>query len=269
MPRQARQLSESGIHHVMLRGINRQPLFIDDEDREWFLRCLAITKRLSGCRVLAYCLMTNHVHLVLQTLDEPVGKVMKRLGVRYVLWHNRKHGRVGHLFQDRFRSRPVDDDTYLVTLLRYVWNNPVAAGIVQDAAEYQWGSVRLLGSPDPLIDEDVLRTLVPEVTLEQLACQPPAEGWTPDWPAGDWAFPTDADASRELGRMLSAFGASGIDHLPPTLRDHVIRALLDRGLSTRQVAALAQVSQRTVRRVASEEAEWERLAAPWSNRAGA
>ena len=68
--------------------------------------------------MLAYCLMTNHVHLVVRTTCEPLAIVMKRLGVRYAGWFNRKYGRVGHLFQDRFRSRRVDTDEYLLTLLR-------------------------------------------------------------------------------------------------------------------------------------------------------
>lgn len=73
--------------------------------------------------------MTNGVHLVVRTTREPLAIVMKRLGPRFAGWFNRKYGRVGHLFQDRFRSRPVDTDEYLLTLLRYVWANPVQAGL--------------------------------------------------------------------------------------------------------------------------------------------
>ena len=98
MARRARQRAESGIYHVMLRGVNRDAIFLEDADRERFLRALTLTREASGCRVLAYCLMTNHVHLVLRTGDEPLGAAVKRLCVRYAGWFNHKYGRVGHLF---------------------------------------------------------------------------------------------------------------------------------------------------------------------------
>ena len=89
MARHARQPSESGIHHVMLRGVNRGLIFRDDEDRERFLHFLTIAKSLSDCRILAYCLMSNHVHLVVRIGSEDLGQMIKRLSVRYVGWHNR------------------------------------------------------------------------------------------------------------------------------------------------------------------------------------
>ncbi len=101
------------------------------------------------------------MHLVLRTGDEPIGTVVKRLGVRYAGWFNRKYGRVGHLFQDRFASVPVEDDAYFLTLLRYVWNNPVEAGLATRADEYRWSSRRLLGE-----ESDLAR---PERALEPAA----------------------------------------------------------------------------------------------------
>ncbi len=113
MPRRARQLSESGIYHVMLRGVNRDVVFLEDEDRERFLFALRAARDASACKVLAFCLMDNHVHLVLRTGIEPIGSTVRRIGVRYAGWFNRKYDRVGHLFQDRFKSVPVDDDAHL------------------------------------------------------------------------------------------------------------------------------------------------------------
>ncbi|MFT3861348.1 transposase [Micropruina sp.] len=149
MPRQARQLADSGIYHVMLRGVNRDVIFLEHDDYEGFLNALADTRAASGCKVLAYCLMPNHVHLVLRPAVESLSEVMKRLGVRYAGRFNRKYGRTGHVFQDRFRSLPVEDDAYLVTLLRYMWNNPVRAGLVDRMDEYRWSSRRLLGFDSP------------------------------------------------------------------------------------------------------------------------
>lgn len=91
MPRRARPLSQSGIYHVMVRGVNHDAIFLEDEDRERFLVALARTKEASGCRVLVYCLMSNHVHLLLRIGPEPISAVMKRLGVRYAGWFNHKY----------------------------------------------------------------------------------------------------------------------------------------------------------------------------------
>lgn len=135
MPRSSRVLSESGVYHVMMRGVNRDVLFLDPEDCQRFLLALAKTKEASGCSVLAYCLMGNHVHLLLRTDREPLGVVIKRLGVRYARWFNDKYERVGHVFQGRFRSKPVETDAYLLTVVRYIWGNPVEAGFVDEVAE--------------------------------------------------------------------------------------------------------------------------------------
>jgi REP element-mobilizing transposase RayT len=249
----------------MLRGINKQGILIDDEDREWFLRCVVTVKRLSGCRVLAYCLMTNHIHLVIRTGEENVGQVMKRIGVRYASWHNRKYGRVGHLFQDRFKSRPVDDDTYLITLLRYVWNNPVEAGIVRYAHQYKWSSVRLLGRPDEVIDEAELLTLVPSDTLAQLASGPPPDGWVPMWSPRTRTPVTRVDAAGAVREICDALHVDAVDELTPTMRDRAVSDLLERGLSIRQIATLTGLGRATVGRIASEEAEWRRASPPESS----
>ena len=166
MPRQARQLAESQIYHVMVRGVNRDAIFLEDEDYQRFLDALDQTREASGCVVLAYCLMSNHVHLVLRTPGEPISAVAKRLGVRYAGWFNRKYGRVGHVFQDRFRSLPVETDEYLVTLVHYVWNNPVEAGLVEDPREYPWSSRRFLVGGSSLVDVAALLRLVPSGAFE-------------------------------------------------------------------------------------------------------
>jgi REP element-mobilizing transposase RayT len=124
LSRTARRKSESGIYHVVLRGINRQTIFADDEDHEKFIQILSECKKISGYSLYGYCLMGNHVHLLIKEETEDLGKIMKRIGVRYVYWFNRKYGRSGHLFQDRFKSEPVDDDGYFMTVLEYITSKP-------------------------------------------------------------------------------------------------------------------------------------------------
>lgn len=142
MPRSARKKGESGIYHITMRGINRQQIFIDDEDAERFLQVVRATQTISGFTLYAYCLMGNHVHLVLKEGDEPLEKIMKRIGVRYVYWYNWKYMRSGHLFQDRFGSEPVDDDGYFLTVIKYVHRNPVKAGVCERCEDYAFSSAR-------------------------------------------------------------------------------------------------------------------------------
>lgn len=129
MPRQARKKSESGIYHIMFRGINRQQIFEDSEDNEKFLDILCECKAISEYKVFAYCLMGNHLHLLLKFEKETIEQSLKRICGRFVYWYNTKYGRVGHLFQDRFKSEPIEDDRYFLACVRYIHQNPVKAGI--------------------------------------------------------------------------------------------------------------------------------------------
>lgn len=129
MPRQARKKSESGIYHIMLRGINQQQIFEDREDYEKFLEILKDCKAICEFKLFAYCLMGNHIHLLIQEGTESLEQVFKRLCGRFVYWYNVKYRRVGHLFQDRFKSEPVDSDDYFFTVQRYIHQNPIKAGL--------------------------------------------------------------------------------------------------------------------------------------------
>lgn len=142
MPRQARKKSESGIYHIMLRGINRQQIFEDDEDRQRFLETLENYKDQCGYTIYAYCLMGNHIHLLLKEGKEDLTLVFKRIAGSFVYWYNWKYHRCGHLFQDRFKSEPVEDDGYFLTVLRYIHQNPVKAKICKNAEEYPYSSIR-------------------------------------------------------------------------------------------------------------------------------
>ena len=124
----------------MLRGINRQVIFEDDGDRRYFVSVLGECKEVSGFKLHAFCLMPNHVHLLIEPAEESLEIIFKRLGSRYAVWYNRKYQRVGHLFQDRFRSENVETDTYYKTVLRYILQNPMKAGIETRPGSYRWSS---------------------------------------------------------------------------------------------------------------------------------
>lgn len=246
MARQPRRLSETDIHHVMVRGVNRDAIFLEDEDYEYFLDALQETKALSGCAVLAYCLMTNHVHLVLRADREPIGVVMKRLGIRYAGRFNRKYGRVGHVFQDRFRSAPVEDDAYLNALLPYIWNNPVVAGMVARPEDYRWSSRRWLGGKSPLMDHDVLSQLLASDVVEladaHAAHAVPLGLFTP-------ARYSAAEAVEMLRAAAGVRTPEEFDDLASADQCRVVRELRTRGLPYSLIGRVVGRSKSTVARM--------------------
>lgn len=154
MPRHERKKSKSGVYHVMLRGNNRQILFEDDEDKRKFIETIKQYKEKSGYKILGYCLMDNHVHLLIQEGKEALEVAMKRIGVSYVYWYNLKYKRSGHLFQDRYKSEPVEDDGYLLMVLRYIHQNPLKAQMVSQVGDYAWSSYREYSGTHMIVDTD-------------------------------------------------------------------------------------------------------------------
>ncbi len=123
----------------MLRGIDRRNIFLDDEDKIQFIDKMIRAKKTAGFQLYGYCLMDNHVHLLISESEE-IGTSIKRITIGYVQCHNTKYGRSGHLFQNRFLSEPVEKESYLLNVLRYIHQNPVKAGMVKRAAAYPWSS---------------------------------------------------------------------------------------------------------------------------------
>ena len=140
MPRQPRKKSETGVYHIILRGINRQVIFEDDEDKQKIILKIKDLKDIISYKVYGYCLMDNHLHLLIHEGSDPVSSIMHRLCSSYVQWYNWKYERSGHLFQERFKSEVVEDDRYLLTVLRYIHQNPVKAGVVKSVQDYKWSS---------------------------------------------------------------------------------------------------------------------------------
>ena len=124
----------------MIRGINKQTIFEDDEDKEKFIQTLSHYKNECGYDLYAYCLMNNHVYLLIKTKKQPLEIIIKRIWASYVYWYNTKFGRIGHLFQDRFKSEPVEDDAYFLSVLRYIHQNLLKAGLISEISEFKWSS---------------------------------------------------------------------------------------------------------------------------------
>jgi len=162
MPRTARRKSETNIYHIMIRGINRQNIFVDDEDNEKFINTLAKYRREMEYELYAYCLMGNHIHLLVKEGNEVLSNTMRRIGASYVYWYNWQYDRKGHLFQDRYKSEPVEDDTYFLTVLRYIHQNPLKAGLTKKIDLYQWSSYQEYIKEAKIIDTDFVLAMFAE-----------------------------------------------------------------------------------------------------------
>lgn len=153
MPRIARAVAPGLPHHVTQRGNFGHAVFDDDEDRDRYLEWLAEYSDRYGTRIWAYCLMTNHVHfIVVPETEDSLARTFSQVHRRYARDANRRRGRVGHLWQERFYSCALDD-AHLYAAVRYVERNPVRAGLVRRAETYPWSSARAhaAGTADPLL----------------------------------------------------------------------------------------------------------------------
>ena len=155
VPRNARVKSSTGIYHIMMRGIDKRFIFLQNQDHKQFLIQLKRAKAKSDGKVLAYCMMQNHVHLLLKEGGEEIGNTVRRINVGYAKYHNSTHDRVGHLFQGRFKSEAVNDQGYLYTVFRYIHQNPLKAGLVNEIGDYPWSSYGEYLRKNPVyVDDD-------------------------------------------------------------------------------------------------------------------
>ena len=140
MPRKPREEVAGGIHHVYARGNNRRVLFLDDVDRDGYLVLLGDVVKRQRWRCLTFCLMDNHVHLLIETPEPNLGDGMRRLHGDFARGLNRRHGSSGHVFQGRFGSKRLRNEGHLWTAVAYIAANPVAAGLCTAPERWSWGS---------------------------------------------------------------------------------------------------------------------------------
>jgi putative transposase len=150
MPRQARIDAPGAIHHIICRGMERRKIFWDDTDRDFFVSRLGTVLQETSTHCFAWALIPNHFHLLLQTGLVPIATVMRRLLTGYAVFFNQRHKRVGHLFQNRYKSILCQREPYLLELVRYIHLNPIRAGILgslDDLNKYSYcGHCQIVGA---------------------------------------------------------------------------------------------------------------------------
>ncbi len=246
MPRTARKRSGSGIYHIMLRGADRRIIFSDEEDCSRFLDTLHFVKKESGFKLYAWCLMGNHVHLLMEEGKEPLEKVFRRLGASYVYYYNWKYELHGHLFQDRYRSEAVETDSYFLDVLRYICQNPVKAGLSRRPFEYEWLGCGGITEEDRLVDpitqwSDMAPSELKEFVEE--ACEQEHLEET------GYRRLTDEEAKQRLCETCKCEHVQEIGGWEKERKEEAVKTALDAGISIRQLSRLTGISKAVIERI--------------------
>ena len=247
MPRAAREKSSTGIYHIILRGINRQNIFEDEEDAIRLLETIESYKEKCGYEIYAYCFMGNHIHLLIKEGKEELGIVFRRIGASYVYWYNWKYKRCGHLFQDRYKSEPIEDDTYFSTVLRYIHRNPLKANIVKDIEKYKWSSYNEYVNEGKICKIDYALKIFSEnngKAKELFKAFIEEENDDKCLEISDEYYRlTDEETKKIISRLVNVKNASDFQRLEIAKRNKHIKKLLKKGISTRQLSRLTGISR--------------------------
>ena len=255
MPRNARVKSQSGYYHIMLRGNERRNIFNDDDDKLRFLETLNEKKQDNRFNLQAFCLMDNHVHLMLSQRTEDIASVMKRITVSYVFYYNKKYNRVGHLFQDRYRSEVVEQDSYVLALVRYIHQNPVKAGMVKSPSDYKWSSYNCYSDKgstvEKMIDTDLILGLFSSDranAIELFKKYMNNEG-EEKFIEMEENMVTDEDAKQLFENLLNQYNIKKDSEIKAQLPDELINEFRKRtGFSIRKIAVITNQNKDRVNR---------------------
>jgi putative transposase len=174
MTRPLRLEFPGALYHVTSRGDLRRPIFLDDDDRLQWLEILSLVCSRLNVAVHAYCQMTNHYHLMMETLEGNLSQAMRQLNVFYSQYANRRHGNVGHVFQGRYKAILLQKESYLLELARYIVLNPVRAGIVTDPKDWPWSSYNIMSEDSDAIPAWLIaKWLLSQFSDSRLLSTPP------------------------------------------------------------------------------------------------
>ena len=168
MSRISRSYSQSGVYHILFRGVNQQSIFEEKADYDKLKDIIMKVKEEMGMEIYAYCFMSNHVHIVLkEKKDRDISLIMKRILTKYARWYNIKYGRSGALIANRYKSVPVEIDEYFLHLIRYIHQNPVKAGIVEKLSEYRYSSYNEYMEENDLTDTGLILGMLNKKEFEK------------------------------------------------------------------------------------------------------
>ena len=249
MARTSRKVSISGCYHLVFRGNGKQILFEDADDYETFLAYLKEELDSASITLLAWCLMSNHVHLCIRDdSEEPdvLGHSMHRLATRYAMYFNAKTGHVGHVFQGRYSSAPIEEEAYLLETVRYIHNNPEKAGLCS-ADEYRWSSYQeYMGKPGLCETAGILKDLGGPAGFAEFIREGRQKEFRPL--AERHVRISDDEAACIASAVYPDLRLDDVKSLPLDQRNAVLIRLRSEGISIRQLERLTGIGRNVISR---------------------
>ena len=247
----------------MMRGINHQNIFEEQEDYYQFLTTLDLmaqsyepdgTPSRRNYILYAYCLMSNHIHLLIREREDTIGIAIKRIASSYVYYYNHKYSRDGHLFRERFKSEPVNDMDYFVTLLRYIHQNPLKAGMVKAVKDYEfssWGEyIDKNSTLIPLCDTRTVLNRIPYNELDVLVNEPMSDDVAClDIENASTGRSSDDQVMLLIKEKTGATNSSTFQQLPDDIKKSVLIELKSRRASLRQLERLTGIGKSLIYRL--------------------
>lgn len=240
MPRVARTKAESGFYHVIAKGSGGQILFEEDADYRAFLGHLAKNCEKFGVVVRAYCLMSNHIHLLLEDHEGHLSEMMQATITSYALRFNKRNDHIGHVFQQRFKSQPIEDNGYLLQAVRYIHSNPAKAGICP-AEKYRWSSFCEYAA-------GVVGVADTSLILEMCGSVDGFLAFSAAADNGTYRFAhrsriSDAEARELASQVLGEIPPTSLKTMERRHRDALLFDLKDAGLSVAQIQRMTGVGR--------------------------
>jgi REP element-mobilizing transposase RayT len=256
MARKARGRSQTGIYHVVLCGINRQQIFKHGDDYRKFILILhdmVSTKDKfkqpspPRCALFSFCLLPNHVHLLIKEEGEILAEVIKKITSRYAMYYNSKYAHDGHLFQDRFKSEPVNDEAFFLILFRYIHQDPVTSKVCNHIKNYGWSSWReYINAPKRVSSicsvHIVLNRFPLKYLIEQVNTPLPKTIQILEFDRYRGSIP-DKEVIEFLQSTYHIKHPKNIQQYPKQRRNEILQAVIDFGASKRQLSRLTSISE--------------------------
>ena len=246
MPSRPREISSLGIYHVIFRGVAKQIIFEYDDDYGKFLTVLRKYQPICGYKIIAYCLMSNHVHLLIKPGEIPLDRIFQRIIPSFVYWYNKKYIRVGSLFQARFRSTPINNLSKFFTVIRYIHQNPIKAAICDHPSQYRYSSYKKYFDDD-LIDDSFVRSEVSAEFFNSFNC---AENDDQCMDIDDERpRMKDERATNIMQRLSGCSNVTEFQQLDVKSRNEVLYDMWMAGISMSQANRVTGVSYGVIRKV--------------------
>ncbi len=254
MPRKPRILSSTGIYHIILRSVNQHIIFEEDFDYQKFLYILSDSKLKYDVKIYAYCLMDNHIHLLMYSSKEKLSSFFQSLETKFVRWYNNKYLRSGYLFQGRFQSTVIENDIAFLSALTYIHNNPVKANMCLYPSDYRWSSFNIYyGKKDNLVDLSFACSIAGSRAALLRFFARDIEHYTDKLFVDDHKptkhFFTDEKAMDIFRSLTGLSSTSELKNINKTKRNEYVRKLKKEGLTVKQIARIMSISMTTIKRL--------------------